>query len=291
MKSGILLIDKPPGVTSHDATHAISRKLGVRAGHTGTLDSFATGLLIVCLGRATRASEYLTPLPKEYLLVAALGRATDTYDSTGKTVASSPVVPDRTMIEEVAAGLTGRMSQTPPPYSAKKVRGRRASDYARAGTHVGLAPARVEIFEFKVTGYDYPNVGLIVRCSSGTYVRSLVKDLGERLGCGAFTLELRRTRIGEFSVEDSTALDEVLKGPGNFSLTPLMEALYFFPAVTLPREESRLFSSGGKAAFPAPGVPGDRFRVLDEGGVFLGVGREEGGWIAPEKIFLLDSSA
>ena len=284
MRSGVLLIDKPQGLTSHDVTHALSKALEVKAGHTGTLDRFATGLLIVCLGRATRLSWYLTKLDKTYEALAVLGRTTDTYDSEGATVSSSDLVPTAGDVSALAAALAGKILQTPPPYSAKKVRGRRASDYARKGIEVSVGPVEVLIHSLSVLDYGYPRLRLAVACSSGTYVRSLVKDLGDRLACGAYTEELRRTGIGRFSVDGALPLREALAmaPPGiETRVIPGSEALDFLPAVTLTAEEGRVFTSGRPLPCPAAG---DRFRVLAKEGGLIGVGRKEEQLLRPETI-------
>jgi tRNA pseudouridine55 synthase len=284
MRSGVLLIDKPAGLTSHDATHALSMKLREKAGHTGTLDRFATGLLIVCLGRATRLSRYLTKLDKTYEALAVLGRTTDTYDREGATVSSSDLVPTAGDVSALAAALTGRIVQAPPPYSAKKIGGRRASDYARRGIEVSVGPVEVRIHSLSVLDYGYPRLRLAVACSSGTYVRSLVKDLGDRLACGAYTEELRRTGIGRFSVDGALPLREALAmSPPEMEkrIIPGTEALDFLPAVTLTEEEGRHFMSGRSLSCPAAG---DRFRVLGKEGGFIGVGRKEEQLLRPETI-------
>jgi len=284
MLSGVLLIDKPGGLTSHDVTHTLSKTLRVKAGHTGTLDRFATGLLIVCLGRATRLSRYLTKLDKAYEALAVLGRTTDTYDREGATVSSSDVVPTAGDVSNLAAALAGKILQTPPPYSAKKVRGRRASDYARKGIEVSVGPVEVRVHSLSVLDYRYPKLRLGVACSSGTYVRSLVKDLGDRLACGAYTEELRRTGIGRFSVDGALPLREALAMPPpeiEKRVIAGAEALDFLPSITLTAEEGRLFMSGRSLPCPADG---ERFRVLGKQGGFIGVGRKEEQLLLPETI-------
>jgi tRNA pseudouridine55 synthase len=210
MISGILLVDKPAGMTSHDVSHAIARKLQSRAGHTGTLDKFATGLLVVCIGKATKASRALASLPKQYRALAFLGRTTDTCDPEGKETSTSTLVPSAEEVRSEAAKFIGAIEQVPPLFSAKKIRGRRASDYARKGVEVKVRPVQVAIDSLDILEYDYPRLRIRLSCSSGTYVRSLVKDLGEALGCGAYTLELRRTKIGDFSVESALPFEKIM---------------------------------------------------------------------------------
>ncbi|MFH1435774.1 MAG: tRNA pseudouridine(55) synthase TruB [Pseudomonadota bacterium] len=291
MRSGILLVDKPAGMTSHDVTHAIARRLGAKAGHTGTLDKFATGLLLVCVGSATRASEYLTSLSKRYLAAAVLGTSTDTYDTSGREVFSSPAVPEREAVDKAAARFVGPISQVPPPYSAKKIRGRRASDYARQGVDVEVKPANVTIHELKIVDYSYPDLRLMVSCSSGTYIRSLVKDMGDVLGCGAVTKELRRSAIGEFQVERAVTFDSLMgEDPAETQKRVVLthDALYFFPAVSLDDEQARQFEHGrGVKKTGGTGM----LRVFKEGGEFIGVGRMKGDLLAPEKVFALRRNA
>ncbi len=288
VRSGVILVDKPAGMTSHDVSHAIARRLGAKAGHTGTLDKFATGLLLVCVGGATRASEYLTSLSKQYRAVAVLGTSTDTYDISGKEVFSSPAIPKREAVEKAAAGFVGPISQLPPPYSAKKIRGRRASDYARQGVEVEVKPANVTIHELKIVDYSYPELRLMVSCSSGTYIRSLVKEMGDELGCGAMTKELRRSAIGEFQAKRAVAF-ETLMGEDpvetEMRVVATQDALYFFPAVTLDKEQSGQFINGRRIRRkPDREAEGERLRVFDEGGLFLGIGRMKGELLAPEKV-------
>ena len=285
VKNGIILVDKPAGMTSHDVTHAIARRLGTKAGHTGTLDKFATGLLLVCVGSATRASQYLTSLSKQYGAVAVLGTSTDTYDMSGREVFSSSLVPERKDVEKAAAGFVGPIRQVPPPFSAKKIRGRRASDYARQGVEVEMKPANVTIHELKIVDYRYPDLQLMVSCSSGTYIRSLVKDMGDELECGAMTKELRRSAIGKFQVEDAVAFETLVSedpAEAEKRLMAVQDALYFFPAVSLDEEKAGMFGSG-RGVKKEAGT--GRFRVFRDDGIFIGIGRMKGELLAPEKVF------
>jgi tRNA pseudouridine55 synthase len=221
---GVVLYDKPAGVTSHDVVAAVRRRLGrgVRVGHAGTLDPFATGLLLVLVGRATRVQRFLMALPKRYETVARLGWTSTTGDPDGE------VAPGRTPPEPLALP-TGRMWQRPPAYSAVKVGGRRAYALARRGEAVELAAREVTVDSFQELWRDGDRVGLSIACSSGTYVRALVAELGD-----AYCLELRRTAIGAFAVEDADP--EAVIG--------LDEALSFLPAVELSAEEGRRAGHG-----------------------------------------------
>lgn len=209
---GVLPLDKPAGPTSHDVVDVVRRALGERrVGHTGTLDPFATGLLLMCVGRATRLSQFLVGLDKSYDATARLGVATDTEDREGTVVSTSEHWREvtRAALDEALAGLRGDIVQRPPRFSAKKVAGEAAHRRARRGEEVRLEAVRVSVHELRVTGFEPPDVRLRVRCSSGTYVRSLARDLGELLGVGAHLTELRRTGVGRFSVEDALAIEDL----------------------------------------------------------------------------------
>lgn len=213
---GLLLVDKPEGPTSHDVVDRVRRGTGVRrVGHTGTLDPFASGLLLLCVGWATRLAEYLTALPKTYRGVVRLGERTDTDDRTGKLIGTSEAW--RTMdAEQVRAALDGQLGeieQLPPAYSAKKLAGRRAYELARRGGRPELQPERVMIRRLTLCDFSPPYATVEIECSSGTYVRSVARDVGETLGVGAHLCALRRLRIGEFDVADALKL-EALEAAG-----------------------------------------------------------------------------
>ncbi len=203
---GLLLVDKPEGPTSHDVIGDVRRALGIRkVGHTGTLDPFASGLMILCLGWATRLAEYLVGLPKAYRAVARLGASTDTDDRTGSVISTSEAW-DSLSADDLRAALNaqaGDIDQKPPAYSAKKVEGRRAYAAARAGENVELRARRVTISRLELVELEPPDVTFEIECSSGTYVRAVARDLGEALGVGAHLTQLRRMRVGEYSVEDA----------------------------------------------------------------------------------------
>jgi len=230
---GVILVDKPPGITSHDVVADTRRRLGrgVKVGHAGTLDPFATGLLLVLVGRATRVQRFLMALPKRYATVARLGWTSTTGDPEGE-IAPGRVPPDPLVLP------TGRIRQRPPAYSAVKVGGERAYAKARRGEAVELAEREVEVSRFELLWRDGERAGLEIECSSGTYVRSLVADLGD-----AYCLELRRTAIGAFDVSDADPQ----------RLLPLAGALAFLPEVRLGGEDARRAAHG--VAVPAPPEP------------------------------------
>jgi tRNA pseudouridine55 synthase len=205
----LLLVDKPEGITSHDAVERARRTTGEKKiGHTGTLDPMATGLLVLCCGRAARLQGFFTGLPKSYEGTIALGRSTTTFDREGETVADAPVgdlSPQR--IEEAAAAFRGEFEQSPPPYSAKKVGGRKFYEMARKGEAVPSAPKKVVVTSFELEPASGVELAFELSCSSGTYVRSIAHELGARLGCGGHLSALRRTRVGDFSVAGAVRLD------------------------------------------------------------------------------------
>ena len=209
--SGVLVLDKPAGLTSHDIVAQVRRILGVRqVGHFGTLDPFATGVLPVSVGKATRFAQFYLKSRKAYEGTIRFGFSTDTYDSTGQpTSESSPVALARDNLEKAFGEFTGRLMQTPPPFSAKHVAGVRAYQLARQHKPVSLAPVEVEIYALELLGIDRQDVRFAVECSGGTYVRSLAHDLGQKLGCGAYLAGLRRTGVAEFKESQAITLERL----------------------------------------------------------------------------------
>ncbi|HNW27781.1 MAG TPA: tRNA pseudouridine(55) synthase TruB [Spirochaetota bacterium] len=213
LRNQILLIDKPEGITSHDTVSLVQRITGAsRTGHAGTLDRFASGLLVVCNGRTTKLARFLLEDDKSYTGTVRLGVSTDTDDREGTVIAERPTGGiTREGILAAAAKLTGELHQQPPVYSALKVQGRRASDRARLGENVELRPRRIRVHDFEIIDTDLESACFTFRvhCTKGTYVRSLARDLGEMLGTGAHLESLRRTAAGLFSVENAVTVDEL----------------------------------------------------------------------------------
>lgn len=207
---GLLIIDKPGGITSRDV---VNRAQGwfprrTRMGHAGTLDPLATGVLVVCVGRATRLIEYVQRMDKEYRAAVILGARSDTDDAAGTILSTEgATAPNREKLLRELAGFIGVVEQVPPDYSAAKISGRRAYDLARRGRPAYLKPRPVRIDAINALAYEYPMLEMVVRCGKGTYIRALARDLGERLGCGAYLASLRRTRIGPFVAADAMSLD------------------------------------------------------------------------------------
>lgn len=241
--SGALVVDKPVGMTSHDVVQAIRNGTGLRrAGHTGTLDPRASGVLVILVGPAVRLSEYVSASDKRYQAIIRLGGSTDTFDAEGLvTLSKDPLTVTEAQFEEALKTYIGEIEQTPPPYSAVKVQGRKAYEMARQGEEVELAPRKITVHHLEVLEWTPPEVVIDVHCSSGTYVRSLANDLGIKLGCGAYLVGLRRTKSGRFTLRDSVPLRKLQEAftAGNWYqyLIPAAEALGDWPAVELNPDE------------------------------------------------------
>lgn len=272
---GLLLVDKPSGMTSHDAVDVVRRWLGTRkVGHAGTLDPMATGLLVLGVGRATRLLRYLGELPKTYAATGRLGEETDTLDADGLIVRTAPVDVSLAEVQRACASLVGESMQTPPAYSAVKVGGRKLYDAARGGEALE-APARpIRVDAFDVTAFDGRDLEARITCSGGTYVRVLVADVGRSLGCGAHLVGLRRTAIGSLRVEEA-------RPPGDGMLQPVERAVQHLPSIRLDPEEARA-ASHGRPLGPA-GIPGP-YAVLDPEDALVGIYRDEGPMARPEVI-------
>jgi tRNA pseudouridine55 synthase len=247
--SGVLVVDKPVGMTSHDVVQVIRKGSNIRrAGHTGTLDPRASGVLVVLIGPAVRLSEYVSATDKRYQAVIMLGTTTDTYDADGKTTSSSPVNVTEEQFETELQKFVGQIEQVPPPYSAVKVQGRKAYEMARKGEEVELEPRLINVYSLELLEWAPPEVVFDVNCSSGTYVRSLVHELGERLGCGATLTGLRRTKSGRFTLRDAVPLRKLNEafsdGTWYQYLIPAAEALSDWPTIELNHEEVEAIRHG-----------------------------------------------
>ena len=244
---GALVVNKPQGKTSHDVVDAVRHLAGFRqVGHLGTLDPLATGVLVLLLGRATRLVRFYSGRRKRYTAGFRFGFATDTYDSDGEAQGpdAAPAL-DAATLERFAAERVGRFEQMPPAFSAKKIRGRPAYELARKKQVVELKAVEIEIFEYKLTGIEGNLARLVIECSSGTYIRSLAHEMGEKLGCGAHLAEITRTAVGEFSIEQAMDLEELAEAArgGKFAdrLIPLEHLLPNFPRINvLPVVERRV---------------------------------------------------
>jgi tRNA pseudouridine55 synthase len=267
MISGILLMDKPEGVTSFEVVRRARRALGIRKiGHLGTLDPMATGLLPLCLGEGTKLVPYLMPEPKVYRAQVRLGVATDTQDATGAVVATCEALPAPGQIYLAAAAFRGEVTQVPPMHSAVHCQGERAYRRARRGEAVDLAPRTVTVYELSVDEVAMPEFTMTVKCSQGTYVRTLAKDLGDALGCGAHLAALRRLEAGGFRVEAALTL-EALAELGREELErrimPLSQCLPGMRPVEVEEAEARRLRQGQLVVRPAADLQdGEQVRVL-----------------------------
>lgn len=236
--SGVFVIDKPVGLTSHDVVQIVRRGTGIRrAGHTGTLDPRASGVLVVLLGPAVRLSEFISASDKRYQATIRLGSRTETYDAESEPSEEMPVDIDEDDFMELIKGFEGESEQVPPPYSAVKVKGEKAYNLARKGEEVDLEPRMINVYALDLLEWAPPEVVVDVYCSSGTYVRSLANDIGERLGIGAHLVGLRRTRSGQFTLRDSVSLRRLKEAfeTGSWAqyLIPASEALSDWHTIVL----------------------------------------------------------
>ena len=287
-RSGVLPVDKPGGPTSHDVVAAARRALGIRRiGHTGTLDPFASGLLLLCIGNATRIAEYLIDLPKTYRARMRLGASTDTDDLTGSTVYESDGwrALDRDRVVEALRAQVGRIQQVPPAFSAKKVAGERAYDRVRRGEEVRLEPVEVEIFRIDVLEVDLPDVTFEVECSSGTYIRAIARDVGAALGVGGHLRALRRTAIGRHSVADAVPLDR-LGDPDatDAAWLSMLDALSHLPRVDVDAPGAAALRHGRPLSWRGdrPGRPGPV--AIAHEGALLAIGEFDDQRLRPRKV-------
>jgi tRNA pseudouridine55 synthase len=289
--SGVLVVDKPIGLTSHDVVQVIRRGTGIRrAGHTGTLDPRASGVLVILIGPAVRLSEYVSASDKRYQATIRLGSSTDTYDSEG-TVTSSASVDDiaEDYFNEVLQRFVGEIEQVPPPYSAVKVQGRKAYDMAREGEEFELIPRIINVYSLEILEWALPEVVVDVYCSSGTYVRSLANDMGKELGTGAHLVGLRRTKSGRFTLRDAVPLRRLQEafdaGDWYRFLIPAAEAMADWPMVELDADQVELVRHGHRV--PAdPDMKGLARGVSQQGDLvaLLEVDPETQEW-QPRKVF------
>lgn len=285
--TGILLIDKPAGPTSHDVVAAVRRALGTRrVGHFGTLDPFATGLLVCGVGPATRLASHATAHVKTYLATFRLGWTSSTDDVEGDLApVPEATPPDRAAVERALEGWIGAVEQTPPAFSAKHVAGERAHARARRGEPVLLQPVAVEIRSIGIERYRWPDLEVRVECGPGTYVRALARDLGEALGTGGYCHSLRRLRSGPFEVGAAIAWDEL--GPAAAgALRSAAEAVADLPRVELGPAEAGAAASG--RAVPMAGLPASGWVALFGPGGFVGLGEAvdgvDGTWVRPRRV-------
>jgi tRNA pseudouridine55 synthase len=281
--NGVLVLDKPTGMSSAAAVDRVKRALGVaRAGHGGTLDPIATGVLAICLDEATKLAPYLLADDKAYEAVAVLGVATDTLDRTGAVTATRTFDHvTREAVERALAGRRGEGRQVPPMYSAIKRGGVPLYKHARRGVEIEREPRPIRIDRLELLELALPRMRLAIACSKGTYVRSLLADLGDDLGCGAHLAELRRTRSGRFAIEDAQQLDAL--DPAR--LVGMSEVLAL-PAVTVPEALRKTVMDGVQHPIERLGAPsGVQFQLIDEARTLLAIAHDEAGRTVYDRVF------
>ncbi|MEP7065362.1 MAG: tRNA pseudouridine(55) synthase TruB [Gemmatimonadota bacterium] len=271
----LLLVDKPAGITSHDVVSVARRALGERRiGHAGTLDPFATGLLVLLTGRATRVLPYVDGEPKEYEATIRWGSETDTDDATGEVTRESATVPARRELDAAIETLTGRLGQVPPDYSAKQVGGRRAHTAARHGTPLALEPSTVHVHSWLVHEHRDAETDVTIVCGGGTYIRALARDLGRATNGAAHLSALRRVRSGPFDVAAATSFADLRDGRATV-LSP-REAVPSMPEQRVGADDAARLARGMRVD---AGVEGERAALLSESGVLLAIAeRRDGQW-------------
>jgi tRNA pseudouridine55 synthase len=282
---GILVLDKPAGMSSANAVDRVRYALGVpRAGHGGTLDPIATGVLPIAIGAGTKLAQFLLADDKAYLADGVLGIETDTLDRTGRITAERPVAVERDALVEALAARLGEQDQIPPMYSAIKQGGVRLYDRARRGEDVERAPRRIRIDRLELIDFAPPRFRIAIACSKGTYVRSLVADLGAAVGAGAHLAELRRTRSGRFTIDQAVALEQVA---GAVLVPP--EAALALPRATVPRALIGSVLSGLQLPVTAwvaeLELETSQFQLLDESGALVAVAHAEAGRTVYDRVF------
>ena len=283
--NGIVIVDKPAGWTSQDVA---ARLRGVfherRIGHGGTLDPMATGVLPIFVGRATRAVEFFEHAEKEYVAGLRLGVQTDTQDLTGEIVAQRPVSVTREQVQAALEGFLGVQEQLPPMYSAVKIGGKKLYELARQGKTVERKPRQIELLELELLSGENADWQFRVRCSKGTYVRTLCHDIGQALGCGGCMSSLRRTKAGGYGLDRAVTMEEIISMDDPVAcLLPVDSVFDWLPRVTVHENQLRAIYNG--AAVKASGLADGSYRVYAPDGTFLMVGLAEGGTLKTVKSF------
>ena len=285
---GVLLLDKPIGVSSNGALqHAKRLYRAAKAGHTGNLDPIATGLLPICFGEATKFSQFLTDSDKRYQAVIKLGQTTDTGDAEGQVLETRSVSVTQQQIEAVLPKFMGEIEQIPPMHSALKHQGRPLYDYARKGVEIERAPRRVHIYELILLGFEGDVLKLDVSCSKGTYIRVLAEEIGKALGCGAHMAGLRRTEVGGFTIDQALSLDaleEMDEAARDARLLPVDVQVEAFPRVDLDADGAFYMRRGQALWMPRLELH-QLYRIYDEKQLFIGIAEVgEDGKLAPRRL-------
>lgn len=291
--TGIIIIDKPQGITSFGAVARVRRICGTKkCGHTGTLDPMATGVLTVMLGGATRFCELLESHDKSYIASFRLGTVTDTLDITGAVLESREVNSTERQVREAAESFVGEIDQLPPMYSAVSVNGQRLYDLARQGIEVERTPRKVKIFsiDFLSANAETGEYEIAVSCSSGTYIRTLIADIGEKLGCGAVMTALCRTSANGFDISDSVTLEQLEAAANEGRLgeltLPVDKALGGYGSVTVTPAQASRFLNGGELFLARLKISGEGlFRVYSPQGDFLGIGETQDEYLKVRRVF------
>lgn len=296
MPDGFLVLDKPRGWTSREAVDRVVAILNTRrVGHAGTLDPLATGVLVICVGKATRLTRFLHETDKEYHAVFRLGVTSPTDDADGPvTEVPNAPVPTAPEIEECLQGFLGVIEQKPPAYSAIKVAGRRAYDLAREGAELDLRPREVTIYTLKAVRYEYPWLELAITCGTGTYVRALGRDLGEKLGCGAVMYSLNRLRVGPFRLEQAVKPEALTPETAAANLRPMSEGVAHLPRAIVEPPELCLLLRGLKIRCPEslPDVEsGQKVAVFNRNGELASVAMKTAGGFLRPIVNLLEPSS
>ena len=286
--NGILLLDKPIGFSSNQALQKIKWLLkAAKAGHTGTLDPLATGLLPLCFGEATKFAHFLTDADKTYVATIKLGATTTTGDAEGEVLTTSPVNVSRVDFEQACQQFTGEISQTPPMYSALKFEGKALYEYARAGVEIERQARQVTIHNIEVNSFESDVAVVTVTCSKGTYIRTLAEDIGKQLGCGAHLIGLRRTATADYQIAQAVTLEQfeaMSEEDRLVALAPPDTAVHYLPAITLD-EDAAFYLLQGQALWRSGVIPAGLLRLYNEQQVFLGLGElQDDGKIAPKRL-------
>jgi tRNA pseudouridine55 synthase len=279
--NGLLVIDKPAGMTSRDVVNRVQRLFPrkTKIGHTGTLDPSATGVLVVCIGAATRLADYVQAMGKSYTSRIRLGATSTTDDADGEVTESPNAVPPaHEQLEAALASFVGVIQQVPPAVSALKIEGRRAHSLVRAGEKVEPAARPVRIDAIRLVKYEWPFADVEVDCGKGTYIRSIARDVGAKLGVGGIVWALRRTRVGPFTAEQGLGLDFSL---AEERLLPMSSAVANLPKVSLPRGAAKALCQGQTLRW---GAEDGEFAVFDERGELIAIGQRVNGELRPKTV-------
>lgn len=288
--TGVLLLDKPSGISSNHALQQVKHLYrAAKAGHTGNLDPIATGMLPLCLGEATKFSQFLLDADKTYRATVKLGETTTTGDIEGEVLTRSPVGSSDSDVRRALRRFEGVITQVPPMYSALKYQGKALYSYAREGIEVDRQPREVEIFHIALEQFEQDTFTMLVTCSKGTYIRVLAEDIGKLLGCGAHLTALRRTRVGRFDLADAYSIDELRAFPQQELDALLIQAdalVTGFPRIDLDADAA-YYVSQGNPVWQSRVTARGKVRIYDDAGFFLGVGEiDHEGRVAPKRLMV-----